>query len=55
MTDVPAEGADQLKELKQRRAAARAKELAELMDRRPDLWGVHSPADLAAESVRWSA
>ena len=38
-----------------RRAAERARELAELMDRRPDLWGVHSPADLAAESVLWSA
>ncbi len=46
---------DQLNELKQRRAAARAKELAELMERRPDLRGVHLPADLADESLRWSA
>lgn len=57
MTDVQqrADGPDQLTELKARRAAARAKELAELMERRPDLRGVHLPADLADESVRWSA
>ena len=44
-----------LARLRRRRAAARAKDLAELMERRPDLWGVYSPADLAAESVLWSA
>jgi hypothetical protein len=48
----PADGPDQLK---QRRLAARTKELTELMERRPDLRGVHLPADLADESVRWSA
>ena len=46
---------DDLHRLRQRRAAHRAQVLAELLDRRPDLWGVHSPADLAAESVLWSA
>jgi hypothetical protein len=46
---------DELKRLRQRRAARRAQVLAELLDRRPDLWGVHSPADLVAESVLWSA
>ena len=57
MTDVrrPVDHPDQLLELKRRRAAARAKELAELMERRPDLRGVHLPADLADEGVRWSA
>lgn len=42
-------------ELQQRRAAARTLELAELLERRPDLWGVYLPADLTAEGVRWSA
>lgn len=40
---------------RQRRAAVRAQELAALLERRPDLWGVYGPADLAAESVLWSA
>jgi len=57
MTDVrrPVDGQDQLRELKQRRVATRVKELAELLERRPDLRGVHLPADLADESLRWSA
>ena len=46
---------DELNRLRQRRAAQRAQLLAELLDRRPDLVGVHSPADLAAESVLWTA
>lgn len=37
------------------RAAARSRELVDLMVRRPDLAGVYSPADVAAESVSWSA
>lgn len=44
-----------LAQLRQRREAVRTKELAELLERRPDLWGVHRPADLAAEYVLWSA
>ena len=44
-----------LAQLRQRREAYRTKELAELLNRRPDLWGVHLPADLAAEYVLWSA
>lgn len=47
--------ADELNRLRQQRADRRAQVLAELLERRPDLWGVHSPADLAAESVLWSA
>lgn len=46
---------DDLSRLRVQREAARAKELAELLERRPDLWGVHRPADLAAESALWSA
>lgn len=29
--------------------------LSELLDARPDLLGVHAPADLAYDAVRWSA
>ncbi len=39
----------------QRRAAARARDLAALLRNRPDLAGVHAPADFAIESVRWCA
>lgn len=41
--------------LKERRAAERAAALDQLLRHRPDLAGVHGPADLAAEGVRWSA
>jgi hypothetical protein len=37
------------------RALSHARVLGDLFERRPDLAGVYSPADLAAESVRWSA
>jgi hypothetical protein len=40
---------------KQVRAAARSRELVDLMRRRPDLAGVYPPADVAAEAIRWSA
>jgi len=36
------------------RAIIRARGLADLFERRPDLAGVHSPADLTAEAVRWA-
>ncbi len=39
---------------KEVRAAARVRDLVDLMARRPDLAGIHSAADLAAEAVRWS-
>jgi hypothetical protein len=41
--------------LKERRVAERAAALDELLRHRPDLAGVHGPADLAAESVLWNA
>lgn len=41
--------------LHERRAAARTRELSDLLERRPELAGVYGPADLAAEAVRWSA
>ncbi|MDF1604582.1 hypothetical protein [Nocardioides sp. YIM 152315] len=37
------------------RAVTRARGLAELLVRRPELSGVYSPADVTAEGVRWSA
>ena len=37
------------------RAVSRARGLAELLVRRPELAGVYSPADVTAEAVRWSA
>ncbi|NUR09211.1 MAG: hypothetical protein HOQ22_13705 [Nocardioidaceae bacterium] len=39
----------------QRRAAARTRDLTALLRERPDLAGVHAPADFAADSVRWCA
>ncbi|HEU4337853.1 MAG TPA: hypothetical protein VFR45_11110 [Nocardioides sp.] len=44
-----------LQAMKERRSAERAAALDALLRHRPDLAGVHGPADLAAESVRWSA
>ncbi len=38
---------------RQRRQAARTWVLSELMRERTDLQGVHDPADLAVEGVRW--
>lgn len=46
---------DRLRRARQAWLAQRAHGLAELLDRRPELSGVHDPADLVAESVRWSA
>jgi hypothetical protein len=37
----------------QRRAAARTRDLTALLRDRPDLSGVHAPADFAVEAVRW--
>lgn len=37
------------------RAAAWAREISDLMGRRPELAGVYGPADLAAEAIRWCA
>ena len=37
----------------QRRAAARSRDLTALLRERPDLAGVHAPADFAVEAVRW--
>lgn len=39
----------------QRRAAARTRDLTALLRERPDLAGVHAPADFAVDAVRWGA
>jgi hypothetical protein len=39
----------------QRRAAARSRDLTALLRERPDLAGVHAPADLAVDAARWCA
>jgi glutathione S-transferase len=37
------------------RAARNLGGLAQLLEERPELRGVHPPADLAAEAIRWTA
>lgn len=49
------EEAARVSAMRERRAAERSEGLARLLLKRPDLAGVHLPADLAAEAVRWSA
>lgn len=55
MSTTPAHTTSDVAELQRRRATVHAQELAALLERRPDLWGVYRPADLAAESLLWSA
>ena len=37
------------------RAVTRARGLADLLVRRPELTGVYTPADVTLEALRWSA
>jgi hypothetical protein len=46
---------EQLAAAAQRRAAARARDLSALLRQRPDLAGVHAPADFTLDGVRWCA
>lgn len=46
---------DRLAAAAQRRAAARTRDLTALLRERPDLTGVHAPADFAVDAVRWCA
>lgn len=50
-----ADQAQRLTSAQQRRAAARARDLTALLRERPELSGVHAPADLAVDAVRWCA
>jgi hypothetical protein len=40
--------------VQERRRAARSRDLTALLHKRPDLAGVHAPADLTVAAVRWS-
>lgn len=40
---------------RERRAAARVRDLTHLLQQRPELVGVHLPADLSVEAVCWCA
>lgn len=53
ITDLDKVRADRLCAGKQRRAAARTRDLTALLRERPDLSGVHAPADFAVDSLRW--
>ena len=50
-----ADRAQRLTSAQQRRAAARARDLTALLRERPELSGVHAPADLVVDAVRWCA
>ena len=53
VTDLEAVRADRVTAAQQRRAAARSRDLTALLRDRPDLTGVHAPADFAVEFLRW--
>jgi hypothetical protein len=53
VTDLDKVRADRLATAQQRRAAARTRDLTALLRERPDLVGVHAPADFAVEALRW--
>ena len=57
LATTPREGVrnERLAAAAQRRAAARARDLTALLRDRPDLAGVHAPADFAVDAVRWCA
>lgn len=46
---------DDVPSARKARVAVRPPDLVDLMVRRPDLVGVYKPADVAVESIRWSA
>ena len=53
VTDMEKVRIDRLTAAKQRRAAARTRDLSALLRDRPDLAGVHAPADFAVDAVLW--
>jgi hypothetical protein len=53
ITDLETVRAIRASAAKQRRRAARSRDLTTLLRDRPDLVGVHAPADLAVDAVRW--
>ena len=53
VTDLDQVRAERAASAQQRRAAARTRDLTALLRGRPDLEGVHAPADFAADAVLW--
>ena len=53
VTDLEKVRAERLATAQQRRAAARTRDLTALLRDRPDLEGVHAPADFAVDALRW--
>ena len=54
-TDADEARSERLAAAAQRRAAARTRDLSALLRERPDLAGVHAPADFSVDAVRWCA
>ena len=52
-TDLEKVRALRAADAQRRRAAARSRDLTALLRDRPDLVGVHAPADFAVEGVSW--
>jgi len=53
VTDIERVRAELSATAQQRRAAARTRDLTALLRDRPDLAGVHAPADFTVDAVRW--
>jgi hypothetical protein len=53
VTDIERVRAERAANAQQRRAAARTRDLTTLLRDRPDLVGVHAPADFTVDAVRW--
>jgi hypothetical protein len=53
ITDLEKVRALRAADAQRRRAAARSRDLTALLRDRPDLVGVHAPADFAVEGVSW--
>ena len=53
VTDIERVRAGRAANAQQRRAAARTRDLTALLRDRPDLVGVHAPADFSVDAVRW--
>ena len=53
ITDLEKVRALRAADAQRRRAAARSRDLTALLRDRPDLVGVHAPADFSVDAVRW--
>ena len=53
VTDIERVRAERAANAQQRRVAARTRDLTALLRDRPDLEGVHAPADFAVDGLRW--